>query len=500
MNSYSRWTAAICTLIFLTTSACEHNGPDPVVESNYPVNIGEIVMASCATSGCHVAPNPPVDLNLSTWTGAMAGSDFGAVLIPGSPEWSHFIQHINTFDDLGVRAAPVMPPESTAAPLSREAVESVKAWIENGAPNVDGTTRWAEQETRSSGKLFTLCQGNDLIAVTDLETNLVMRMVSVGQIDGQVEAPHFLRMSPDKQFLYLTLIGGTAVEKYRTDTYELVGRVEVDSDPALIQLNASGTRAVISHYNSSTTPLSRLTMLNLEDMSIVDEVIATSDLLASGHGMAANSDFSTLYVVANSGNYYAKWDIDENGFIDHEEIAIDPLNSPSPQESITYKPYHCFLTPDEDKLFISCSETNEVRVFSTANDSLIATIPVGLFPRLMEYDTESDQLFIACAKQESFPDQGSMKGCVSVVNVSTMSFVQNIYRLGHRPHGLGVDAGRRRLYVSSENTGGIDPPHHALDGTGPPGKYNIVDLNTLQVLTEEETEVAVFPSSLVISE
>ncbi len=235
-------------------------------------------------------------------------------------------------------------------------------------------------------------------------------------------------------------------------------------------------------------------------MTIVDEVVATSDLLASPHGMAANSDFSLLYVVANGGNYYAKWEISENGFIDHEEIPIDPLNSPSPQESVAYKPYHCFLTPDEEQLFISCSETNEVRVFSTANDSLIATIPVGLYPRLMEYDAESDQLFIACAKQESFPDQGSMKGCVSVVNVSNMSFVQNIYRLGHRPHGLGIDTARRRLFVSSENTGGIDPPHHALDGTGPPGKYNIVDLNTLQVLTEEETEVAVFPSSLVISE
>lgn len=499
MNRLNRIFVACLAFMLLAFASCKDPEPNPIAESQYPEAVAQIVVNSCATSGCHIAPAPPAALALHTWTALFEGSSFGAVLIPGSPEWSHFLQHTNTYDDLGIRATPVMPPDSTGAPLSRAQVETLKTWIEDGAPDKNGNTRWAEQEQASNNKLFTLCAGSDLIAVTDLQTNLVMHMIPVGVIEAQLEAPHYIRLSPDKQFMYVTLIGGEAVEKYRTDTYEKVGRIVVGPDPALIQLNASGTRAIITHWND-TGGSPKLTMLNTEDMSIVDQVIASGDLLSYPHGMAANSDFSLLYVVANSGNYYAKWQINESGFVDHEEIPVDPANSPVPQPSSTYKPYHCLLSPDGSRFFVSCSGTDEVRVFDTATDDLLTSIVVGDFPRLMDYDPVSKRLFVACANQESFPDQGSIRGCVSVINAEALSFERFIYRLGHRPHGVGVDVSNRRLYVSSENTGGIDPPHHPLDGTGPPGKYNVVDLNTLEIITDMETEVAVYPNALIISE
>ena len=87
-----------------------------------------------------------------------------------------------------------------------------------------------------------------------------------------------------------------------------------------------------------------------------------------------------------------------------------------------------------------------------------------------------------------------------MIDVANLSFVKNIYRVGHRPHGVSVDVANRRVYVSSENTGGADPPHHPLEGnTSPPGKYNVVDLATLLSLPDEETEVAEFPNALVVS-
>ncbi|MEZ4826266.1 MAG: hypothetical protein R3C61_08225 [Bacteroidia bacterium] len=489
---------AVCFLLF----SCGHEFPaeKDILQSGYPEDVAEIILSNCAINTCHSGPESPEDLDLSSWNRLYDGSTFGAVLIPGSPRWSHFFQHINTFDDLGIRATPVMPPDSAGQPLNRESVLRLRDWIERGGNNREGQSFWAGQETRSEGKLFSLCAGSDLIAVTDIATNLIMKMIPVGQYPGDLEAPHFIVLSPDKQHLYVTLIEGGLVEKYRTDNYAFEGRVTVGSAPSIIHLNQEGTRAVITHWNASGAA-AKLTMINTTDMTIVEQIKASGDFLSFPHGMEITHDFRTLYVGANEGNYYSKLEIDENGFISEEKFPVDPVNSPVPFANTLYKPYQLFLTPDETELFISCNASGEVRVFDTATDTLKAVIAVGSGPRLMAYDPESNRLFVACRNQESFADQGSLQGCVSVIDVARLSFVKNIYRVGHRPHGVGIDVKRRRLYISSENTGGVDELHHPLQGNSqPPGKYNVVDLNSLNVLRTMETEIAEFPNALIVSE
>ncbi|MDX2246634.1 MAG: beta-propeller fold lactonase family protein [Bacteroidia bacterium] len=481
--------------------SCEHEYPSEkdVVNSGYPENIAPLLLRNCAINTCHTGPESPESLDLSTWVNMYRGSDFGSVIIPGSSRWSHIFQHINTYTDLGIQATPVMPPDSMEK-LSQSEVLLIREWIETGAPNRLGQFYWAAQETQASGKLFTLCAGSDRIAVTDIPTNSIMRMIEVGQYPEDLEAPHFIVLSPDRQYLYVTLIEGGLVEKYRTDNYEFEGRVAIGAAPSIIHLNTTGTRAVITHWNASGAA-AKLSMINTEDMSIVQQVKASSDFLSFPHGMEITDDFRTLYVGANEGNYYSKLEIDESGFIGEEKYPVDPINSPVPFANTLYKPYQLFLTPDESTLFVSCNASDEVRVFDTATDTLMAVIPVGDGPRLMAYDPENNQLFVACRNQESFAEQGSLQGCISVIDVGSRSFVQNIYRVGHRPHGVSVDVAGRRLYVSSENTGGVDELHHPLQGNSqPPGKYNVIDLNTLRVLRNRETQVAEFPNALVVSE
>ncbi|MEM7660026.1 MAG: hypothetical protein AAF399_28205 [Bacteroidota bacterium] len=87
-----------------------------------------------------------------------------------------------------------------------------------------------------------------------------------------------------------------------------------------------------------------------------------------------------------------------------------------------------------------------------------------------------------------------------MIDVPSLSFVQNIYRIGQSPHGIAVDVANQRVYVSSENTGGLDSLHHPLEGNVlPPGKYNVIDIKTLTVDREMETEVAEFPNAVVVS-
>ena len=480
--------------LFLITACCDD---DPVISAGYPDDVDQIIVSSCAIDDCHKGPNSPEGLDLSSWDLAFNGSDFGAILIPYDAQWSHLFQHLNTFEDLGIRATPVMPV-APAETLSRTDVLTIKEWIERGAPDKNGRLRWQAEEEKNTGKLFALAAGSDLVAVADLASNLVMRVVPVGASEGELEAPHYIRISPDKAFFYVTLIRGTAVEKYRTDTYEKVGRVIIGPDPALIQLNEDGSRMVISHYNN-TGGSPKLTLIDAQSMEVLDELIGGGDLLSFPHGMAAPADFSKIYVVAGQGNYYAKVLIENDQFVPPiDQVLVDPANTFFPQASVAYKPYHCYLDATNNRFFVSCSETDEVRIFDTNSDSLIAAIPTGEFPRLMDYDPIDQRLFVACAN-ESNPAQGSRKGCVSVIDVNQNQLLQNIYNLGHRPHGVSIDQQTRRLFVSSENTGGIDPPHHPTTDVGPPGKYNIVDLTTLEVLTGEETEIPVFPNALVVN-
>lgn len=485
----------VCSLTSCTWN--KDNPSPPSLSDNYPSEIGSIITTSCAIDGCHKGENAPENLDLSTWEKLFEGSEFGAIAIPYEDQWSHLFQHMNTFEDLGIRATPVMPP-TPSDPIERKDVIQIQEWLKMGAPDKEGNIMWADKEAIGNGKLFSLCAGSDLVAVTDLASNLVMRFIQVGRLEQDLEAPHYIRISPDGAFFYVTLINGAIVEKYRTDNYEFVSRVEIGPDPALIEISPDGERMVVSHWND-TGGQPKLTMIKTADMSILGQVIAGGDVLSFPHGMAAMNDYKTLLVVANQGNYYSKIGMSEQGFVSETQIPIDPDNSPIPQASVAYKPYHCFLSPDEKTFYISCNITDEVRAFDTETDELIAVIPTGDFPRLMDYDPVNQHLYVACANEENASQQGSLKGCVSVIDMKTNSFVQNIYQLGHRPHGISVDANARLMYVSSENVGGVDPPHHPTGDAGPPGKYNVVDLNSLTVLKNMETEVAVFPNALVVN-
>ena len=479
--------------------ACKHE-PFLSNTSDFPLAVAQIMEANCSVSGCHIGNSAPENLDLSSWDKAFRGSDFGAVIIPKAPNWSHLFQHLNTYEELGVRAEPRMPPNGEALPQAD--VLTIREWIGNGAKNSGGNGRWDAQESRSNGKLFSLCAGSDLIAVTDLESNLLMRFFEVGQLPEVNESPHYIALSPQNDFLYITLLQGNRVEKYRTDTYEKVGSVEVGESPALIEVDPSGKSLIISHWNA-TSGSPKLTLLDANSLEIVDQIVGSRELLSFGHGMAATQDFTTLYIVANEGNYYAKYEITETALREIDKILIDPENSPFAQATTTYRPYHCLLSPDESHFFVSCSETNEVRIFDTTNDQLISKIPTGEFPRLMTFDSIANRIFVACAKEENFSEQGSMRGCVSVIDAENLIFIQNIYRLGHRPHGIGLSSERNLLFVSSENNGAgsEDPPHHFLEGiSGTPGKYNLVDLTNLQLLRDEETEIGVFPNALVVTE
>ncbi len=69
-------------------------------------------------------PSIEVELNMTTYEGLMAGSEYGAVLEPGGPDASLLIEMV-TSGDMPLEGDPVPPAE----------IETLRNWIAEGATN-----------------------------------------------------------------------------------------------------------------------------------------------------------------------------------------------------------------------------------------------------------------------------------------------------------------------------------------------------------------------------
>ncbi|MEL7534943.1 MAG: c-type cytochrome domain-containing protein, partial [Bacteroidota bacterium] len=487
-------------VLILLFAACDKGPSEAVLLSQYPEDLAEVMITSCATEGCHSAAQAAAGLDLSTWDKMLAGGDRGTVAVPFEPVWSEVLSRVNQNTISGPSATDNEHPALDSAGLSL-----LKAWLETGARSKDNQYPWTAEEQSNADKLFTLCAGSDLIAVTQLSTNRLMRYFAVGSDPNNLEAPHFIALSPDKQFLYVSLIEGGFVEKYRTDNYDFVERVAVGSSPSLLTLSPDGKYCLISHFNSDDNS-PKLSMINTESMDIVgDPLVASGQFLHRPHGLVSNQDFSVLYVGASNGNYYSKLEIDPsdaNGpFLSEEKFSLDPINAPSPMGSVDYQPYYLEIDHSNKRLFISCNATDEVRVFDLSNDQLIGSIPTADYPRLMAFDPIGERLFVACRDEANPSLQGERRGCVSVLNVADLSLEKNIYDIGHVPHGIAYSPSQNVLVVNSENNAGLIAAQNPTAARpGPVGQYSLIDGNSLTVIPNSERQLAVLPNACVVSE
>ncbi len=483
-------------------------------ESGYPDSVAAILVRRCA--GCHSggsstpssdhghnssgAPSPltGTGINLTRWDSLFYGyRGEVAMVVPGYPEWSHLLWQVNRYPEIAPTAEPIMPPPYPDGSnlLTEAEVRQLKAWIAAGAPSKDGRRPYAEMTTTPHRKAFVCNAGSDLIAVFDADTYRLIAYIPVGVAPGLIESPHYIQLSPDQRYLYVTLIAGSAIEKYRTDTYEKVGRIEVGDEPAHIEFSADGRHAVITHF-TDIAPV-KLTLIDTEALVVLDELRDPSGLvIARPHGLWVTPDFRYAYVTANAGNYLTKVEIspDRRNFIDFTQIPL--AQGLTPQITNQWGPYQIIAPAESPYYFVSCDASNEVRIFDKATDTLVKVLPVAAAPKLMAY--HEGLLYVACLKADAPFLQGDKRGAVAVIDARRLAVLTHIYNTGHLPRGIGVDPVRRKLWLSFENIAGADPPHHYVGGlAGAPAKAYILSLPTFQ--TEAVREMALVGYGLALS-
>ena len=111
--------------------------PDPTPDPDRPVSFSEdiqpIFNGNCALSGCHDSGTQESGVNLSSYEAALnsVGVQYGTEIIdPGNPNNSPIVDKISSENPQQGERMPL-----NAQPLSDAEIDSIIAWIDDGAPD-----------------------------------------------------------------------------------------------------------------------------------------------------------------------------------------------------------------------------------------------------------------------------------------------------------------------------------------------------------------------------
>lgn len=465
--------------VFAIGSCTKDVGKLDYASTGYPNDVGEILINKCATSGCHneASKEGAAGLSLVTWNKLFEGSNGGAVVIPYRPDFSTLMYYVNSFDEYGkIQLSPKMPIGQS--PLSNKEVKVLHEWIISGAPNAAGMVKFSDNPNRK--KFYVSNQGCDLVTVFDAQSMLAIAAKNVGKTPAMIEAPHFIKVSPDNQYWYVSFLGATVLQKYKTSDNSLVGEANIGFGSwNTFVLSSDGKYAYVVDWSS----VGKIKKVQTDSMLVKGLVGG----LTYPHGSALNQSNDTLYITSQLGNYLFKIPTD---FSTIYNVVLD--NSGIPNNTSSLDPHEIMMSPDHSKYFVTCQKSNEIKVVDRSTGQVISSIPVGDTPQEMAISTSKNYLFVSC--MEDVTTFGSTKrGSVYVININTHSVVKSIYT-GHQPHGIMVDEQSKRVYVTNRNvTQGGPSPHHSSLCAGKNGYVTTIDLNTLQLLPEFKAEVSVDP-------
>ena len=119
-------TARLAATVLLCSLSLTAHGQEKV---NFEDHVKPIFRAKCFS--CHNTNKKTADLDLSNYTAMMQGGGSGAAIEPGSPDDSYLFMVINHDTE------PYMPPKSDKLP--DEMVQTVRKWIEAGAPETSAS-------------------------------------------------------------------------------------------------------------------------------------------------------------------------------------------------------------------------------------------------------------------------------------------------------------------------------------------------------------------------
>ncbi|WP_276133309.1 fatty acid cis/trans isomerase [Polluticoccus soli] len=472
-------------LLFI--AACKHKYPvprknpvsiDTTTYGGFPDEVGKIVRSKCV-DGCHDAVAHLSDLRLDTWDNLFYGGAHGASVVPYSTAYSLLLHYINTNPANGPVATPGMPYE--LPPLSDEEYNTIKEWIAKGAPDRNGRIAFADNPD-SRQKIY-VTQQCDQLAVIDAERMVVMRYIPIGKTPGVAENPHCVRVSEDGRFAFVSFRSGTFLQKIDTRIDSVVDEVDLgDVNWEILLPSPDGDSVMVSNMSGGYT-------------SIVDVVAKSRIKIPQGgdpHGLAALLGFDKFFIAIQTGNKVKKISL-RNPTVNKEYT----LDGRPPSAVPSYDSHEIILSPDNDKVFITCQGVDSLAVADTSMN-ILKKIKLGNYPQEMAISKKHNYLFVSCMNDPSpkATAQVEYKGSVYVFNYRTFEQVAKIEWAFMDVHGISVDDRNDKLYVFSRNIGLKGPAPHHIYGCGDKnGFFHVYDMANFTEPLQGKRELLTNPYS-----
>lgn len=476
---------SVVFLAMLGFYSCEQDfvEPTPTGAVEFPDEIAAIFNTpytsnniSCTTPSCHASQNSASGLNLQDWQATMNGSVNGSMVVPYNGLWSNMIAVVNSDTNYGPVSNVELPEYHKTDTVKRE---QLRNWIDQGAKSKDGRIAFLNQPVNQ--KIFITNQRSDLVAVMNTSTNLVTRLIPVG-VTPQIESPHYVELSKDNRFYYVSLINSGFLEKYDVNVdypFASAGRIAAGPNPAHIVIAPGNQFGYVTNFDASGSQRS-VRKFSTEPFLIVDTV--SNVRMTAPHGMALSNDGSVLFVASQIGEYLFR--ITTSDFEVESSAPVDASVPPSGNGTGLFKPYQIVLSPDGTKIFVTMAAANQVRVYDAATLTQVTSIPVGTNPLLMKFDNNGQYLFV-CNRNNN---------TVTVINGSTLTVQATVTGVGIQPHGVDFTTDGQYAVIACETQTGFDG-HHPQTGSFKTGVSRMIRVSNFELL-DVRLQMGSFPAGI----
>jgi YVTN family beta-propeller protein len=320
-------------------------------------------------------------------------------------------------------------------------------------------------------------QGVATVTVIDSETLEIVDVVDLKALGFSANArPHHIVVEPDGSHWYVSMIGENRVLKFDQDN-ELVGQAEF-LVPGMLALHPDGERLFVGRSMAAVNPPQRIGVIDRGDMS-VDEIDV---FYPRPHALAVHPSGDWVYSASLAAN--------QMGAIDAQTDALELVTL----EGDTHTLVQFAVSPDGNTLVATGQLTGLLLIFDISDPgapALTGTVDVGAHPWHPVFTPDGRLVYFG----------NKVANTVTAVDMETREVVAVIEDEAiAQPHGSGVTPDGRRVFISSNNTGGGMDMSGGADGHEMPGYVVVIDTATQEVVGVVEvganaTGVGIRPAS-----
>ncbi len=294
-------------------------------------------------------------------------------------------------------------------------------------------------------KAYVTLQGQDKIVVLDINEGEVLKYIDV-DFTNTSDMPHYIVIDEIQNYWYCTLISSGYVLKFDLQTDELVDSVHIGNMPALMALDETSQYLYISRFMPMmglSTSSQLVHKIDTQNMNVVGTVNVGAD---SPHGIALSSDGETLWVSSNQASHFFKIETDRIGELNYQpqnfRIGSDVPSSYEINDGF-YNALELELSQDDSRLYVSCSNKMQVRVFDTATGDSLTSITTGVMPWHLKLSDDGEKLFVVNRMANSVTIFNQLTSEIKTLTDDSMNLL----------HGCALSEDGELLVVTSPGSG-----------------------------------------------